>query len=102
MKAIYRFFWLKLEKICKNEARWERISIDKYVNGEAKYVQVPCSFLMKKKDNKIAPQRQKKNNSVCFIANTGLEHLPSKTLWSRLKGQGRFLIYKHKKNMTSL
>lgn len=62
MKAIYSIFWLKLEKICKNEARWERISIDKYVNGEARHVQVPCSFLMKKKDNKkkIAPQRQKK------------------------------------------
>ena len=62
MKAIYSIFWLKLEKIFKNEARWERFSIDKYVYWKAKYVQVPARFPNKKgqQNRSTTPKKKKK------------------------------------------
>lgn len=102
MKAIYSIFWLKLEKIFKNEARWERFSIDKYVYWEAKYVQVPARFPNKKGQQNRSTTPKKKKTPFVLSPTQGLNASPVRTLWSRLKGQGRFLIYKHKKTTTSL
>lgn len=96
------FTVLNLKKYLKMKLDGKGFPSTNMCTGKRNTYKSPLAFLIKK-DNKIAPQRRRKKKTPFVLSPTqGLNARPVRTLWSRLKGQGRFLIYKHKKTTTSL